>query len=88
MKKLQTNYEDYPNFIETGTYKGGTIFNMEDYFSSLYTIEIKKEFYDNVKSKYQGDKIKFYHGNSGDVLNDILPSITGKTMIFLDRHWN
>jgi hypothetical protein len=88
LKMLQTNYEDYPNFIETGTYKGGTILNMQKYFSSLYTIEIKEEFYNNVKSKYQGDKIKFYHGNSEDVLNDILPTITGKMIIFLDGHWS
>tara|TARA_B110001450_G_scaffold241584_1_gene251179 strand:- start:110 stop:253 length:144 start_codon:yes stop_codon:yes gene_type:complete len=26
LQKLQTDYKSYPNFIETGTYKGETIF--------------------------------------------------------------
>lgn len=85
---LHTDYKQYQNFIETGTYMGGTILHMEQYFSNLYTIEIKKEFYENVKKQYKGDKIHFYLGDSGDVLNDILPNITGASILFLDGHWS
>ena len=88
LKTLQTDYKNYPNFIETGTYMGETILHMEQYFSNLYTIEIKKDFYENVKNKYNGDKINFYLGASEDVLTDILPIITGKSIIFLDGHWS
>ena len=93
LQKLQTDYKNYQNFIETGTYCGGTIFNMEQHFSNLYTIEIKKELYENAKKKYKekkkykGDKITFYLGDSGDVLSEILPIINGKSIIFLDGHW-
>lgn len=88
LQKLKIDYENYGNFIETGTYMGDTIFHMEKYFSNLYTIEIKKEFYENVKRKYRGDKINFYIGDSGNVLTKILPFITGKSIIFLDGHWS
>ena len=88
LKKIQTDYKNYPNFIETGTYKGETILHMEQYFSNLYTIEIKKAFYENVKNNYKGNKINFYLGDSGDVLNEILPTINDKSIIFLDGHWS
>ena len=52
---------------------GETILHVEQYFSNLYTIEIKKDFYENVKNQYNGDKINFYLGDSGDVLTAILP---------------
>jgi hypothetical protein len=88
LKTLKADYKNYPNFIETGTYMGETILQIEQYFSNLYTIEIKKEFYETQKQKYKGNKINFYLGDSGDVLTDILPIINGKSIIFLDGHWS
>lgn len=88
LHKLQTDYRNYHNFIETGTYKGETVLHMEQFFLNLYTIEIKKEFYENVKRKYKGNKINFFLGDSGDVLTKILPKINGQSIIFLDGHWS
>lgn len=36
---------------------GETILSLETYFTNLYTIEIKEEFYKNVKNAYTGKKI-------------------------------
>jgi hypothetical protein len=75
-------------FVESGTYFGETIFEMEKYFDQLYTIEINEKFYNNVKNKYNGNKINFYLGASEDKLTEICNSLKDNTIFFLDGHWS
>jgi hypothetical protein len=88
LKSLQCDYKSFPNFVETGTYFGETIFAMEPHFTNLYTIEVKEEFYTNTKTKYTGSKIQFYLGDSAEVLCTLVPTLSGKTIFFLDGHWS
>ena len=88
LKSIKDYDNTYDNFIETGTYQGGTISSMIPYFKNLYTIEIKREFYLLCKKKYKKSKINFHLGDSSEVLKNILPTINGKSIIFLDGHWS
>ena len=88
LDKLMPKYSNYSNFIETGTLRGETILHLEGYFNKLYTIEISKELYEDVIKRYSGEKIEFYLGDSEKVLPEILPNISGKSIIFLDGHWS
>tara|TARA_B100001142_G_scaffold236619_1_gene235098 strand:- start:664 stop:1242 length:579 start_codon:yes stop_codon:yes gene_type:complete len=88
LKLLKTNYKNYPVFVETGTYLGETIFEMEKNFKELHTIEIKKELYDRTKSKYKGNKIHFYLGDSSTMLKNVVSDLNKKTIFFLDGHWS
>jgi len=82
----ETFFTDYPIFVETGTFVGYTTLIMEKLFSKVYTIEIDKTFYENQKNAYKGNKINFYLGDSGVVLNDICPQIKLPAIFFLDAH--
>ncbi|MEO5650328.1 MAG: hypothetical protein ABIR03_10460 [Ginsengibacter sp.] len=76
------------NFIETGTYKGGTCFWAAHHFKKVYTIEI-----DPAISKATSlnpecpANIKFYVGDSKDVLPDLVTDIEGTCLFWLDGHW-
>jgi hypothetical protein len=85
---LRDNYKNYPIFIETGTYKGDTIFAMEPHFEKLHTIEIHEQFWHDSYTSYTGNKIQFYWADTEKILPDILPTLDKDTIFFLDSHWS
>ena len=82
------DYKKYPIFIESGTYHGETIFNMEPHFEKLYTVEISEQLYFNTKMKYNGKKICFLLGDSLFVFKHLLPNITDKLIFYLDGNYS
>ena len=86
--KIENLIYNYPVFIETGTYMGETIFKVEKFFKQLHTIEIKPEFYNNAKNRYQGNKITFHLGDSSIKLIDICKTLNNNVIFFLDGHWS
>jgi len=79
---------DFINFVETGTWKGDTIFEVEPYFENLYTIEIKEDLYNNVKKLYNGNKINFILGDSSFELENVCKILKDNTIFFLDGHFS
>ena len=88
LNQLKTHWNKFPIFVETGTYEGGTILEVEKYFEELHTIELSPHYYNLTKNRYNGNKINFYLGDSSNVLIDILPKIMLPTIFFLDGHWS
>jgi len=88
LKSLDADYTRFPNFVETGTLYGETIFEMEKYFQNLYTIEVKQDLYESVKNRSKSSKISFFWGDSTEKLAEIVPSIQGPSIFFLDAHWS
>jgi hypothetical protein len=88
LTEKENNAITYKVFIETGTWLGDTILEMEPYFESLYTIEINEKFYNDIISKYTNNKINFLLGASEDKLVEILPSLIDNSIFFLDGHWS
>ena len=44
--ELEQDGDDYKVFVESGTYLGETIIQLQPYFETLYTIELSEEYYD------------------------------------------
>lgn len=72
--------------VETGTYFGRTSRILKKYVQNVYTIEIKKELHEYVKHKLRNSKINFLLGNSEDLIQELVNSIQGRTLFYLDSH--
>ena len=76
------------NFIETGTFKGGTSFWAGKHFDKVFTIEIDPEISKATASNPAcPTNITFLVGNSKDVLPELLTQIETPSLFWLDGHW-
>ena len=79
---------NFKNFIETGTYKGGSSFWAARHFDKVHTIEIDPAISKATASSPDCPKnIQFYVGNSKDVLPELIKKIDTPSLFWLDGHW-
>ena len=75
-------------FIETGTYLGDTV-ELADLFGFKYihSIEIDKSLYELCADRFKDkEHIKIWHGDSIDVLQNIMNEVKGQATFWLDAH--
>ena len=76
-------------FIESGTHLAGTALEASKVFDKVYTIELSKEYYKISKTKLLSNpNTHIYLGDSGKILYQILPRISGPILFYLDGHWS
>lgn len=76
-------------FIETGTYKGDTLFSCKNYFEELFSIELSHELFLYCKDRFLNEnKIHIYEGNSGEVLPNIIKKDSRPILFWLDAHYS
>lgn len=81
--------KSFTTFIETGTFKGGTVDNIRNSFDDIHSIELSKELYDYNVDKFQGcENVKLYFGDSSDIFPQLLKRIDTRSIFFLDGHWS
>ena len=79
---------DLSNFIETGTGKGDGLNHAIKYgFKKLYSIEIIKQLYDDVKSKIIDSRVNLINSDSITGLTKIISELDGNTLFWLDAHF-
>lgn len=75
-------------FIETGTYKGETPAMLMDDFEVLHTIELSDELYKMATEKFAGTKVTTHHGDSTQILPEIIKNINEPILFWLDGHYS
>ena len=76
-------------YIETGTGMGGCLDFCRNFnFEKCISIEIHDEIYKIAKEKFKDDsKCELHHGNSYEVLKNILKNVNDSSLFFLDAHF-
>jgi len=74
--------------VETGTFTGDTIWELRNDFSNIHSIELSSYYYENAIKRF-GDfrHIHLYHGDSAEVLKDIVPGLP-RSLFWLDAHFS
>lgn len=76
-------------FIETGTYLGDMVQAVCGIFDQIYSIELSEELYSYAKRKFaRTDNVAILHGDSGEILGQLLKTIDQPCLFWLDGHYS
>ncbi|MDO9000769.1 MAG: hypothetical protein Q7W45_13455 [Bacteroidota bacterium] len=79
----------YENLVETGTFTGNTIIWAASVFKNCFTIEINKSLSDLASQRSDCPKnIQFIVGDSKTELKKLVPTLSDKTIFWLDGHYS
>ena len=75
--------------VETGTYLGEMVYAVKDVFDRIYSIEIDRTLARKAQKRFSKyDRITIVHGDSGEVIREILAEITTPCLFWLDSHYS
>lgn len=75
--------------VETGTFLGDMLYAMKDTFEELHSIELDPFLFKKAGERFRKlPQIKLHHGDSGVMLEKIMPQIKLKALFWLDGHYS
>lgn len=78
-----------PVFIETGTYLGEMVNGVKEAFPEIYSIELGTELFERAQKQFaQAKHITVLHGDSGELLGQVLDRIRKPCLFWLDGHFS
>jgi hypothetical protein len=75
--------------VETGTFTGEMVEAQKKIFRKIFSIELGTELYNSAVKRFANEKhINILHGDSGMVLNQLIPKIDKPVIFWLDGHYS
>jgi hypothetical protein len=76
-------------FIETGTYLGDMVDACRNAFRRIVSVEVDAQLYERAQDRFRNvTHISIVHGDSADILPDLLKTITSPCLFWLDGHYS
>jgi hypothetical protein len=75
--------------VETGTYYGDMVQAMKPHFRRIYSIELSDRLFQQARRRFAGDEhVRILHGDSGDVIADVIAMLDAPALFWLDGHYS
>lgn len=75
--------------VESGTLHGDTLAAVREEFGALHSIELQDSLYKAAVARFKADnKISIHQGDSGDILNGVIATISNPVVFWLDGHYS
>lgn len=91
MSLPQSTLLQFPNkvFVETGTNNGdGIALALNCGFSRVLSIELSDHYFSHAVSRFAADdRVKIVHGDSGNILADVIAELDEPATFWLDGHY-
>lgn len=93
-KNIFYKYKNLHNiFIETGTYKGGSVeLALECEFQKIYTIDISTQYKSECEIKFENQiknkRVELLFGDTVEILPNIIKQINESSLFWLDAHFD
>ena len=79
----------YEIAVETGTLFGDSTLKLSRHFSRVYTIEIDRRLFERASARFENNgRIRVLHGDSKQVLRDLVNDIHRPCLFYLDAHFS
>lgn len=76
-------------FVETGTWRGDTVAKIAPYVGRAVTIELDQALFEAARERFaDAPTIEVIHGDSGDVIGELLPGLESPAVFWLDGHYS
>ncbi|HEY9855446.1 MAG TPA: hypothetical protein V6D05_06905 [Stenomitos sp.] len=76
-------------FVETGTFMGATTAIASEVFAEVHTIELSTELFAAARQRFAAlPHVQVHLGDSSQVLHELLPSVAGRVVFWLDGHYS
>ena len=87
--KSFANRYSVKTFVETGTYYGDMLFSVKNRFDQSYSIELSTDLFRNAEERFRHDRnVTVMCGDSGKVLQALLPQLQEPCLFWLDAHYS
>jgi len=75
--------------VETGTFLGDTVEFFKSRFKNVISIELADKLAADAKKRFENDSnVTIIHGDSGEILKDIVAENNGRVLFWLDGHYS